>query len=73
MVKVPLYTLHDLGSRIQIRGPYPGGITFSYPNTEKGHKKAAAKMKEIEAFQHSLDQLLIFWCPQHVKERVKNG
>ena len=73
MVTVPLYKLKDLGSIIQISGPYPGGVTFSFPNTEKGHKKAAEKLKEIERFQHSLHQLQLFWCPQHVKEQLKNG
>ena len=72
-VKMPLYYLDNYLGFIVIRCRADGKIKFRFRDTEKGHTKAAAKMREINKSQKEIHELLLFWTPPHVQELLRNG
>jgi hypothetical protein len=60
------------GKRLYIKRTVDRAISFTFSNSETGHKKAAAKLLSLEQSGREIHQLLLRNCPQHVKDQL-NG
>ena len=71
-MELPLYYLATSSKYLVIKCRLDGKIHFRFSNSEKGHLAAAKAMRYLEKSQNEIHQLLLFWCPQHVKDQL-NG
>lgn len=66
------FDLSPNGQKLLIKRTVDGGISFAFRNTHRGHLAAAERMKSLEKSEPVIHELLLFHCPQHVKDRL-NG